>query len=83
MSITTLNRYFFHIREGNDLVVDDVGQACPTLQAAETEAAVTGTSLLRDNAAKGIYETVCIDVTNRVGEPVVSVMASVQVQRAL
>ena len=83
MSITTLDRYFFHIREGNDLMLDDVGQICPTVQAAETEAAVTGTSLLRDNAAKGIYETVCIDVTNRAGEPLVSVKVSMQVQRGV
>jgi hypothetical protein len=83
MSITTRNRFFFHIQEGDVLLLDDVGQACPTLQDAELEAAVTGASLLRDAAARGVYEPISVEVTNAAGETCVTIQASMRVQRVL
>ena len=74
-------RFFFHFKEEGHTHVDDVGHDLVDQHKAEEEAAETAASLLRDAAAKGKYEDVCVEVTNGAGFVVVTVCASIRVER--
>jgi hypothetical protein len=74
-------RFFFHFKEDSYIHVDDVGHELPGLEEAEEEATVTAAALLKDAAANGKYEDVCVEVTNAAGFAVVTVCASIKVER--
>jgi hypothetical protein len=74
-------RFYFHFREDGYTHVDDVGHELPGLDEAEEEASVTAISLLKDAAAEGNYEDVCVEVTNAAGFALVTVCASIVVKR--
>jgi hypothetical protein len=76
-----MQRFFFHFKEDGYIHLDDVGHELPGLAAAEEEATVTAASLLRDAAQKGKYDDVCVEVTNGAGFAVVTVCASIKVER--
>lgn len=74
-------RFYFHFREDGYTHMDEVGHELPNLEAAELEATATAAALLRDEVAKGRYGDICVEVSNAAGFPVVTVCASIKVQR--
>ena len=74
-------RFYFHFKEDGYTHMDDVGHELAGLKEAEEEATVTATSLLKDAAAQGKYEDVCVEVTNAAGFALVTVCASIEVKR--
>jgi hypothetical protein len=55
-------RYFFDIREGNYLAVDEEGVELPDVQAAEAEAARSLTDMARDHVLARTSHSLTIDV---------------------
>jgi hypothetical protein len=45
-------RYYFDLREGDDVAVDEEGAEFPTLEAAQEEAALSLASMARDAVRK-------------------------------
>jgi hypothetical protein len=74
-------RFYFHFKEDGYTHVDDAGRELPGLEEAEGKATVTAASLLRDAAAEGNYDNICLEVTNAVGFAVLTVCASIRVER--
>ena len=58
---------FFHIRDGDHYYTDGEGRHCDDVQRMACEAAVTACSIARDNAAKNLTGSVCVEVADESG----------------
>ena len=61
-------RYFFNIRDGDDLELDPDGQVLPDKDAARNEARFYESEILRDAAMQHAKKTPSIEVTDARGE---------------
>jgi hypothetical protein len=60
-----MKRFFFNIRSGDDYVVDDDGEDCPTLQAAGAMALEGARELLTELEHVNRYpESTCFEITD-------------------
>jgi hypothetical protein len=78
-----MSQFFFHFKDALGHTVDAEGHECPGIEDAEEQAAVTAAALLKDAAAHAKYEDVCVEVTNEDGVTVMTVCASLKVERKL
>lgn len=62
-----MQRYYFDIREGNDLAVDEEGVELPDVQAAEAEAARSLADMAKDHVLARTSHTLTIDVRDENG----------------
>jgi hypothetical protein len=63
-----MQRFFFNIRSGDDYVLDDDGEDCPTLQAAGTMALEGAKELLTGLEHVNRYpESTCFEITDGSG----------------
>jgi hypothetical protein len=60
-------RYFFHVREGDELEIDDAGQDLPDEEAVRKEAQFYASELLRDASAEPGKSAPSIEVTDARG----------------
>jgi len=69
-----MTRYFFHIRDGDSLVLDEDGCELPNLAAAKREALQSAGDLLRQAKRNRIFasETPHIEVRDDAGDQLVT-----------
>lgn len=65
-----MKRYFFDIREGDELAVDEEGILLPDIEAAEIEAAKSLADVVRDRASANTSRQVTIEVRDESGATV-------------
>ncbi|MGN8545352.1 hypothetical protein [Bradyrhizobium sp. CCBAU 53421] len=65
-----MKRYFFDIREGDELAVDEEGILLPDIEAAEIEAAKSLADVVRDRAGANTSRQVTIEVRDESGAAV-------------
>ena len=75
-------RFYFDIREGTRFFEDKEGLEFPDLDAAECEAALTAATIGRDLLPSGTVRAVTVEVWNEHCQRVLTVMVSMEVQRA-
>ena len=83
--ITPMPRFYFDLLLGSDFNRDEVGYEIDSLRAAEIEAVRTAADLTRDRLLKMQSATpdgVRIEVTDEHRQPVLTVMVSIEVERA-
>lgn len=63
-------RYYFHLREGKDSTLDDVGAVFPDLRTAEEYAKETAREMLADKVLRGeLVDGERIEVVDESGRP--------------
>lgn len=74
-----LARYYFHIREGWNLILDEEGMELPTPNAARTEAYASADDLSRTAIQDGLNIQACaIEIADRDGNILGSVKVTPQ-----
>jgi len=78
-------RYFFDLREGSQVALDDEGVEFPSVQLAQQEAALSLAELARDfvltNGGNGISQSMAIHVRDKNG-PVFKAQFAFEIGRA-
>jgi hypothetical protein len=80
-----MTRYFFHLREGDSFIVDDVGMDLPSVDAALTEAERGALDILAEDilTAQPIAEDTTVEVTTGEGLLIGSVSFGSLLQQAI
>ncbi|WP_376701148.1 DUF6894 family protein [Bradyrhizobium australiense] len=76
-------RYYFDIREGDDVTPDDEGLELTTIEAVQVEAAHSLADMMRDavrTRRQGVGHRMAIEVRNEKG-PVLMVLCTFEVKR--
>ncbi|WP_244068257.1 DUF6894 family protein [Bradyrhizobium sp. Ce-3] len=73
-----MKRYFFDIREDDELAVDEEGILLPDIEAAEIEAAKSLADVVRDRAIANRSRQVTIEVRDESG----AIVGELSLQRA-
>ena len=72
-------RFYFDLREGEDLALDEVGLECDSLEVAEHEAIQAAAEVRRYRLPEGDLRTVTIELRNEQRRRVLAVTISVEV----
>lgn len=71
-------RFYFDVRNGSKVAVDEVGLDCDDLAAAEREAALSAIGLARDGLRGGGSRQVAIEVRSEAGQSLFSVVLTLR-----